>query len=203
MKTVRMSHIVHPLCSFLANCGYDDEEAWLLFKLGLRCLHPEIATAALVLLCQVVLLCKYNSSAVFFWSRCRIFLSWRLNFSFFLCVMQRRSYSWRGGSVIFNTVLFGALHQCTPAFICTVHLSINLMRVKLNLWEEICKTGQHVHVSKLRCVFLHQAVSWKYRSGCFLNIANLRFVLCLAEQIGQAALWLPPGFPRRPSGRLI
>ncbi len=81
-----------------------------LFKLELRRLHPEIATAALVLLCQVVLLCKYISSAVF----SDLAAESSFPFSFVCCVMQR-SYFWRGGSVKYITALFVALHQCRLA----------------------------------------------------------------------------------------
>lgn len=37
----------------------------MLFKLEVRQMHPEIVPEALVQLCQVVLLCKYVSSALF------------------------------------------------------------------------------------------------------------------------------------------
>lgn len=37
----------------------------MLFKLEVRRMHPEIVPEALVQLCQVVLLCKYISSALF------------------------------------------------------------------------------------------------------------------------------------------
>lgn len=70
-------HINHPSCSFLSNCLSDDDSGSMLFKLELRNLHPEIVTEALMQRCQVVLLCKYISSAVFFCSRSRdlLFLS--------------------------------------------------------------------------------------------------------------------------------
>lgn len=63
-------------------------------------MHPEIATAALVQLCQVVLLCKYISNAVSLFSPQKLlFLSHKTqDFSLLCAVMHLR----RRGSVISN-----------------------------------------------------------------------------------------------------
>lgn len=84
-RVVRMPHIAHPLCNFLTNCQSDDEEASVSFRLYL--IHPEIAAAALVQLCQVVLLCKYVRFSL---QKHYLPASQGLNFSGFCSVMQKR-----------------------------------------------------------------------------------------------------------------
>lgn len=72
-------------------------------------MHPEIATAALVPRCQVVLLCKYIFSAVFsdLTAETCFPASQRLNFSFFFlfCDAKEESFQDRGISCLMTRAL--------------------------------------------------------------------------------------------------
>lgn len=77
----------------------------VLFKLEVRRMHPEIVTAALVQLCQVVLLCKYIFSAVF------SILAAETSHKDWIFLLRCDAKEGQGGSVKCDIALFDALRN--------------------------------------------------------------------------------------------